>query len=145
MQIEFRDDLDAIGIHGYFPLAVDARTATAADVAAAWRPHLDRLAPLAKRWDKPIVFTEIGYPSHAGALREPWASDGSRPVDQRLQAVAYEGTLAALGAMPWVRGVFFWKWFSGGASNPAESDPYEPEAKEAEHVLARWYSRATRF
>jgi hypothetical protein len=142
-QIEFWDELDAIGVHGYFPLSVDKKEKeiAAEDVAKAWSPHLLRLAALAEHWKKPIVLTELGYPSHTGALARPWHSDPSLPEDQRLQAVAFQGTLSALGASPFIRGVFFWKWFSGGNDNPAEDDPYEPTDKEAESVLRRWYRR----
>jgi hypothetical protein len=141
-QIEFWDALDAIGVHGYFPLSTSAGEGevTAAEVAAAWAPHLDLLAPLAARFGKPIVLTEIGYPAHRGALREPWSSNGALPEDPRLQAIAYEGTLSALGARPFIRGVFWWKWFSGGAKNPGDSDPYQPTPA-AESVLRRWFAR----
>lgn len=140
-QIEFWDQLDAIGLSGYCPLAVRSseHEVTPEEVAAAWQPHLDRLAALAKHFEKPVVLTEVGFPSHTGALREPWRSDGSLPEDQRLQAIAYQGTLAALGAAPFIRGVFVWKWFSGGAHNPGEDDPYEPADKQAEQVLRRWF------
>lgn len=141
--IEFWDRLDAIGVHGYHPLNVGKPDdqVTANDVALAWQPHLDRLALLSDKYKKPVIFSEVGYPSHRGALREPWKSDGKLPPDERLQAIAYQGTLAALNHAPWVRGAFFWKWFSGGTDNPAEEDPYEPADKEAEMVLRRWFRR----
>lgn len=139
-QVEFWDALDVIGVHGYFPLGgAELEQASADQIAAAWRPHLERLAALAARARRDVVFTEIGFPAHAGALREPWAADGARPEDEGLQARAYEGTLRAIAAAPFVRGTFWWKWFSGGRGNPHENEPFDPSGRAAEKVLARWY------
>jgi hypothetical protein len=141
-QVEFWDALDAIGVHAYYPLGGEAlERGTSEDVAKAWSPYLERLSKLAEKTKKPIVFTELGYPAHRGALAEPWKADGDRPIDEGLQARAFEGTFRALSRAPFVRGVFVWKWFSGGADNPHEREPYDPSGKAAEKVIARWYAR----
>lgn len=140
-QIEFWDALDVVGVHGYYPLgdATLERQGTAEDIARAWKPVLDELAKISARTGKQVVFTELGYPAHEGALLRPWESDGKRPLDEALQARAYEGTLKALAGAPFVRGVFWWKWFSGGHDNPHEQEPYDPSGKAAELVLQKWY------
>jgi hypothetical protein len=139
-EIEFWDALDAIGVHAYFPLGgADLERGDADAVARAWKPHLDALQQLTARTKKPVVFTEIGFPSHRGALTTPWHADGSLPVDEDLQARAYEGTLRAIAGAQFVRGVFWWKWFSGGPANPHEREPYDPAGKAAEVVLRRWF------
>jgi hypothetical protein len=138
-QIEFWDALDAIGVHAYFPLGASLEQGSIEMIAAAWKPFLLRLSRLAERYNKPVVLTEIGYPSHKGALKEPWRSDPSLPTDEGIQARAYEGALRALSLAPFVRGIFVWKWFSGGPDNPHERDPYDPSGKAAERVLARWF------
>lgn len=141
-QIEFWDALDAIGVNAYFPLGTGLDRATAEEIARAWRGPLARLEKLAAVKKKPIVFTEIGFASHAGALERPWSSDRALPEDQDLQARAYEGTLLALSGAPFVKGVFWWKWFSGGPDNPHERDPFDPSAKKAEAVLRAWFRGA---
>jgi hypothetical protein len=138
-QIEFWGELDAIGVHAYFPFSAELEQASSEVIASAWKPLLDRMRVVAERHRKPIVFTEIGYPAHKGALERPWHSDRSLPPDEGVQARAYEGALRALSEAPFVRGIFVWKWFSGGADNPEEHDPYDPSGKAAEQVLARWY------
>lgn len=140
-EIEFWDALDAIGVHAYYPLGRTHETASAEDVRRAWLPHLASLRALSERFDKPIVFTEIGYPAHRGALEEPWRSVSELPIDEELQARAYEGTLRALSEAPFIRGVFFWKWFSGGRENPHEHDPYDPSGRAAERIIRRWFAQ----
>ncbi|MCK6546867.1 hypothetical protein L6R52_13545 [Myxococcota bacterium] len=139
-QIEFWDALDAVGVHAYYPLGGDAlEAASADDIARAWQPVLAELRKIADKTKKPLVFTEVGFPAHRGALAKPWEADGARPLDEGLQARAYEGTLRALASAPFVRGTFWWKWFSGGHENPHEREPYDPSGKAAERVLKRWY------
>jgi len=139
-QIEFWDALDAIGVGAYYPLGGD-ELATAEDVERAWAPILLRLSKLNAKWKKPVVLMELGYPAHKGAMREPWRADSSLPLDEGIQARAFEGTFRALSGAPFVRGVFIWKWFSGGEDNPHEKEPYDPEGKAAEKIIARWFAK----
>jgi hypothetical protein len=138
-QIDFWDALDAIGVHAYYPLGAALESRDSAAIAEAWGPTLAALGQLSAKWNKPVVLTELGFPAHAGALAEPWRSDSSKPIDEGLQARAYEGTLRALAGAPFVRGIFVWKWFSGGRDNPHESDPFDPSGRAAEAVLGRWF------
>jgi hypothetical protein len=141
-RIEFWDALDAIGIDGYYPLGETLESKDADAIKDAWAPFLERLKRTSENVKKPVVFTEIGFPAHRGALAKPWHSDASLPVDEGLQARAYEGTLRALAAAPFIRGVFLWKWFSGGRDNPHEHDPYDPSGRAAEQVILRWFQKA---
>lgn len=138
-QIGFWKDLDCIGVNAYFPFAASLESASAAQIAAAWRGPLDRLEALSKKLDRPVVVMELGYPSHAGALSQPWRSDGDLPRDEAIQARAYEAAFSAFATRPWLRGVFLWKWFSGGVAQHGERDPYEPEGKQSEAVMRRWF------
>ena len=68
--VSFWDALDFIGVSGYFELTSQA-SPMRADLVAAWRPIVARLERLASRWEKPIVFTELGYRSVDFAARYP--------------------------------------------------------------------------
>jgi hypothetical protein len=141
-QIQFWDSLDWIGVNAYFALGAELEKddVTVEAIATEFLKQLKRFEAVADKKKKPVVLTEIGFPSHAGALSEPWKSDTDRSMNEPLQARAYDAALTAIDQAPWVRGVFFWKWFSGGRSNPFEKDPYQPEGKQAEKVLVRWFS-----
>jgi hypothetical protein len=109
--------------------------------ASSARGRRSSSAVSSAKWKKPVVLMELGYPAHKGAMREPWKADSSLPLDEGIQARAFEGTFRALSGAPFVRGVFIWKWFSGGEDNPHEKEPYDPEGKAAEKIIARWFVR----
>src|SRR5262249_28895385 len=71
-QIKFWDALDYIGVQAYFPLAGGDHP-TLDDLKKGWAPHVEHLAALSRRFDRPVLFTEIGYASAPGAAARPWA------------------------------------------------------------------------
>jgi len=118
-RVPFWDALDAIGVQAYFPLS-DAERPTREELAAGWRPVLDRLRDLSLRTGKPVVFTELGYDLSTDAARTPWVP-GRREEDPAraaaLQADCFAVALEQLAReRDWLRGAFLWKWFVGGAS-----------------------------
>jgi hypothetical protein len=133
------DALDYIGINAYFPLGANAEPSVG-ELVAAWQPHLDRLARLSERHGKPVIFTEAGYPAVRGGTTTPWGAEGAS--DPALQARAYEALLEACSARDWWNGVYWWKWFTGGAVNEYDESPFSPEGLPAEDVIRRWYSPA---
>ena len=78
--VPFWDALDFIGVSAYFALAKKP-VPTRGELVAGWQPITARLARLAERWDKPIVFTEIGYRSVDFAAQYPWKADDTTPVN----------------------------------------------------------------
>ena len=154
--VSFLDAVDYIGVDAYDPLS-DARNPTVAELAAGWttissNPWVARRlafhSPMAnyralwERYHKPIIFTEIGYKSVAGAVGRPgdWKWDG--PVDLQAQARAYEAFFEVWSRQTaWVKGAFFWNWEP--ATRPEQTvwglKGYTPQDKPAALVLTRWY------
>ena len=83
----FWDSLDFIGISAYFNLS-DAPNPSPAELAQGWDRALAPLAELSRRFDRPVLLTEVGYPAIAGAARAPWR-EGPGPADAWLQARLY--------------------------------------------------------
>jgi hypothetical protein len=136
--VRFWDVLDFIGVSGYYPL-VNARSPDRASLVAAWGPILDRLAALAGRFHRKIVFTEAGYRSaDFGAWRQ-WEVPANAPVNLLLQKEAYEAFFDAVWPQPWFGGAYFWKWFSNPGHSGPDSNEWEMETKPAEAVLAHRY------
>lgn len=140
-QIAFWDALDYIGVNAYFPL-LNTEGATVAELEAAWAPHVSALRAFAERWQRPIVFTEIGYRSSADAAIHPglWKSDA--PSSAMTQARAYEAVFRAFAGETWFRGLYWWKWQSdddraGGLNDVA----FTPQHKPAEFVVRTYYGR----
>ena len=109
-QVPFWDAVDWIGVQAYFPLsALDHPSVEALE--AGWEQPLRQLAELSRRFDKPVLFAEIGYDVSPGAAREPWRrnsreSEANRTLQRRLMEVA----LQKIETQPFIAGMFWWKW-----------------------------------
>jgi len=140
-QVPFWDALDAIGVSAYFPLSEEPRPSVET-LVGAWRPIRARLARLAQRFERPIVFTEIGYHPAEGALKEPWAWEvGDAALAPENQAHAYEAALRTFLEEPWFGGIFWWKWHAE-AQHRRRGSPagtFSPQGLPAEEVLRRAY------
>jgi hypothetical protein len=137
-RVAFWDALDFIGVQAYFPLA--ARPQRDVDsLSAAWAPIRARLAAVAARTGKPIVFTEIGYRSERGAAVEPWRWRSGEPPDSLEQAACYEAAFRALWRETWFGGTYWWKWFPSGSARTPRDRLFSPQGKPASAILAHWY------
>jgi Glycoside Hydrolase Family 113 len=148
-EIPFWQNLDFIGVQGYFPLTdkplEDGEGPTVEELRAGWKAPLEQLRALHRRTGLPVVFTEVGYKSTADAAVEPWrwaprGAPGATPVDLETQQRCYEAFFEEVWKEPWVAGAYFWKWFPhhSRAGGPEDAD-FTPQNKPAEKVLARWY------
>ena len=104
---------------------------------AGWDRALDPLEAASRRWKRPVLLTEAGFPSVPTAAKAPWREERA-PADVWLQARCYEATLRALSRRPWVEGAFFWLWER--TSPPPFRDPsHAIVGKPASFTMARWY------
>jgi hypothetical protein len=141
--VPFWDALDFIGVSAYYPL-VDGRAPSRAALVEAWQPIVRRLAALADRWQRPIVFTEAGYRSADFGAWRNWEVGRDAPVNLTLQADAYAALFDAVWKEPWFGGVYWWKWFSHPDHSGPESNDFELEGKPAAEVVRRFYRDAAR-
>jgi hypothetical protein len=93
-------------------------------------------------YHKPMIFTEIGYKSVAGALARPgdWKWKGA--VDLELQAKAYEAFFEVWSReSAWMKGAFLWNWEPElhPERNAGGLQGYTPQNKPAAAVVTRWY------
>jgi hypothetical protein len=142
--VPFWDAVDMIGVQAYFPLAAEP-TDDVDVLAAGWEPWLERLEAVARREDRRVVFTEIGYRTNTNAAVEPWlwerqTSGGGDAAGRRTQQACYEAFFHAVWPRDWVGGAYFWKWFphherAGGD----EDDGFTPQRKPAQVTLAERY------
>ncbi|MCG6928166.1 MAG: hypothetical protein LJF30_23020 [Acidobacteria bacterium] len=134
--IQLWDALDFIGVSAYFPLS-DRADPSLGELEAGWARALEPLEAASKRWGRPVLLTEAGFPSIASAARSPWKEEKTR-ADVWLQSRCYEATLRALADRPWIEGAFFWLWER--SSEPAFRDPsHTIKGKPAMFVMGRWY------
>ena len=137
--VRFWDALDLVGINPYFAIA-DSPDPTAEQLAAGCRGWMDTL----EAWrseagiDKPILYTEIGYPSFDGGAMKPWGSEESGlDPDPAEQAAAYEAFLSTVGEREWCAGCFLWRWEPYPHAGLRYPTGHTPQDKPAEKVIAR--------
>ncbi|HYU34488.1 MAG TPA: hypothetical protein VEW48_20235 [Thermoanaerobaculia bacterium] len=131
----FWGDLDLLGLNMYYPLAGPGEQPRADSPRV--RELQAKLAAMARRYGKPVLFTEVGYAASAAAAAEPWKEDHG-PLDPAMQARCYEVVFEAFSREPWLAGLFWWKWPSHGLG--AADDPsFSPLGKPALGVLEKWY------
>jgi Glycoside Hydrolase Family 113 len=145
-RVPFWDAVDFIGIQAYYPLSSSARP-TPAEMRASWTRISADLEPLSRKAGRPVAFTEIGYRSVAGGVKEPWKWDTDGAADFRLQSEAYRAFFETIWGRPWFAGAFVWKWnprlaATGKLDGSAERD-FTPQGKPALDVIREYYRVAS--
>lgn len=139
--IDWWDALDYVGVSAYYPLT-DQDNPTLEQLQAAWQPWVRLLSGIASRWQRPVIFTEIGYRNMNGANRRPWDWTLSGTPDLQTQAKCYQAAFDSLWLQPWFAGMFWWEW----GTNPDQGEPqdtgYTPHNRPAEQVLRSWYTNS---
>lgn len=142
--VTFWDDLDFIGVQGYFPLS-DKKHPSVEEMKKGWETHIPQLRALHKKYNKQIVFTEIGYKSSPSTAITPWEwheefSAFDDEISLKTQADCYEAFFQTFWNEPWFDGVFFWKWFPDYTYISGRgSDLFSPQYKPAEKVMQKWF------
>ncbi len=142
--VSFWDRLDLIGLDGYFELT-NKSDPTLAELVAAWRRNkngFDAVAAVTTLYNAyqiPIIFTEIGYKSSAGANIEPWRYDRPGAYDPTEQRNCMDAAFTVWSQRSsWMRGFFWWAWPVGAPS--ATDTDYNPRGKPAGDLLRAWQS-----
>lgn len=143
-RITFWKDLDYIGIQAYFPL-VENRSPSVEEVSAGWNKYLPVLDSVHQRYDRRILFTEMGYKSTADSAIEPWEwirdpSDQERGFSLETQANCYGAFFNVVWAQEWFAGVHVWQlrgdW--NGEVGRRKLD-FTPQGKPAMEVIAKGF------
>jgi hypothetical protein len=135
--LPFWDALDYLGLNMYYSLA--AANETPQHDSPRVQELVKKIGALARRHNKKVLFTEVGYPSTANAAVEPWTEDGGS-LDVEMQRQCYETVFEAFSPQPWLAGLYWWKWPSHGRGSLHEGN-YSPLGKPALDVVAQWYGK----
>lgn len=138
--VPFWPQLDAIGVDFYDPLSANPE-ASEADLNAGARAALTRLQPLARRFAKPVVLTEAGYPSVSAAWLMPSEEETARPFSEDDQARCVRALLSAIHTAPWCGGVFWWKVMSAGRPAGVGRKTFDLAGRPAEKIIRDEYRR----
>ena len=137
--VKFWDALDMAGIDAYFPLS-NRDNASIEEIRAGWTKWKSEIEKWQSRINKPVVFTEIGYPSSVHAPREPWAS-GRGNAKPELQAACYSAFFEEVSDSPWLAGTYWWHWSPHRHDGGRGDNHFSPRNKPAMQVLTEHYER----
>ena len=88
--------VDIVSVSSYFELSPEDHDATLETLVAAWVVERDRLTGFARSWRRPLMLSEVGYPSLPWAAGHPWnyVPKGKR-ADHDAQARCYRAFFEA--------------------------------------------------
>src|SRR5262249_42351812 len=134
--VSFWERVTYVGVTGYFELA---RAAGAPEEALTrtWDAARQRLTAFAASVGKPLLLTEVGYPSQKGSATRPWDYTATAPVDLEEQRRAYAAFASAWRGKAGLAGVVFWDW---GRPGGARDGSYTPRGQPAEKGLPRFFA-----
>ncbi len=142
-EVKWFDAVDYVGTSAYFPVA-DAGGATSEMMQERWSRIRDELYKVYEKWQKKIVFIEIGCRSANGCATMPWDfSHKDLPHDEDEQANFYDSCLATFADQPWFGGIFWWDWSTyiyDTKEEAAKENGFNIHLKKAEEVLKKWYA-----
>lgn len=133
--ITFWNELDYIGIDGYFPLNKE-KTPTVAETISNWKPIEKQLSYYSDSLKKQILFTEYGYRNIDFSGKQPWIDNNQSSNNEEAQSNLYQAFYQSIWKQNWFAGGFLWKWYpnhqnAGGKNN----NRFTPQNKAAEKVI----------
>jgi hypothetical protein len=140
----FGDCLDVVGMNTYDPIAKHDEYPTEGQIRDAWWWIVYKARTLEVRFRKPVMITEIGYPSVAHAHVGPWDFRTDKPADPGLQNDLVKGALQVL--FNWREGAAVFYYLYGEGLNHkvipgGEGDrTYAPWGKSVEGTLRNYYA-----
>lgn len=155
-KINWWDAVDIIGISAYYPVGTSNIAAAMAEdmnnidnkssveqMKKNWEPVRRNLKELAIKWNRPILFAEIGVRSAKGSSAVPWEYYNNWPYDADEQARYYQAALEMFWNEKWFAGFAWWAWHSElyPKERAARDRSFCPYGKPAEQVVKSWYGK----
>lgn len=152
--VAFWDAVDVIGVDAYVPLSTAANPSVA-DIAAGWSvvpqypewahdatndmSPLDFYHSLSVQYDKPVMFTELGYRNDDDAAKDPGIWSSGTPRNDEMQRRCYQAYFQVRPQIgPWFIGAQFWAWFPEPDTNIGAKEAdigFSPQTRIAETAI----------
>ncbi|AZQ57781.1 hypothetical protein EJ994_02795 [Maribacter sp. MJ134] len=147
--VGFWDRLDYIGIQAYFPLT-KMENPDLETIEKGWDKHILELKGVHEKYEKPILFTEVGYKSESNATIKPWEwgsgfSILTKKKSDKTQQLAFEALFNKCWDQPWLAGIYIWEWNVRTTEESAATDlNFSPRFKPAENVIAKGFKNTVK-
>jgi hypothetical protein len=132
--IKFWDAVDQIGLTAYYRLT-ESYEPKLSELVAAWAKIRAQVLAWQKTVNKPLVLTEVGYPSLDGAARSPWDYTTGKAMDLEEQRLCFEAFRLTWQDVPELHGVYFWNWWG---PTDGKNTWYTPHGKPAMGEIMKW-------
>lgn len=109
-KVSFWSYLDYVGISGYFELTDDS-DATLDEMIRSWSKIRVVVLDWLSQYSKPLIFTELGYPSCDGGAVYPWDYTRKARIDLEEQRRGLSAFRRVWSFEPRLHGVYFWNWW----------------------------------
>ena len=145
-EISFWDELDYVGIQAYFPLS-DKMNPSTNHISDGWNRYIKSMETIQNKYNKQIIFTELGYKSTADSAIEPWKWLEHAKVEERhysleTQSNCYKAFFNSVWNKPWFGGVHIWQWSTYKRNPSIKKDlNFTPQGKPAEHIIAEAFAQ----
>jgi hypothetical protein len=138
--VKWWDDLDIVGMTTYYDLT-GGKEAVMDTLLAAWKPIKAEILNWQAKVNRPLLFTEVGWPNQTTCAQYPW--DYYRATDKpdpKLQADCFEAFFQTWIHEKAVAGFLVWEWRNhpGQAIGPSDTS-YVPCGKPAMSVIRKYF------
>lgn len=144
-KITFWKDLDYVGIQAYFPL-VENKYPSVKQISKGWKKYLISFKSIYKKYNRKILFTEVGYKSTADSGIAPWEwidepSNQNKSFSTETQANCYQAFFNTVWKKDWFAGVHIWQLRSDYLERDSENNKldFTPLGKPAESIIAKGF------
>lgn len=139
--VPFWNELDYIGIQAYFPIS-STDNPTLEELENNWRKHIEKIESVSSKFNKPILFTELGYKSIQGTSKKPWEWNGVKNVyskiSKREQLLCYQAFFNTIWKETWFHGIHIWEWQGQGISDGNNAN-FTIEGKPSLNLIAKYF------
>ncbi|MGA2914690.1 MAG: hypothetical protein ABSE89_01540 [Sedimentisphaerales bacterium] len=157
-KVNWFDALDVISISAYYPVGTDDVLIALKDdlskvppsdssveaLKRRWKPIKERLEKISEKFDRPMLFIELGVCSAKGCSAAPWTHEEPNMIyDGDEQKRYYQATIETFWNEPWFIGFAWWEW-SSHLYNLQEADKnigFGVYGKPAEQLIRQWYGK----
>ncbi len=138
--VSWWDEIDIVGMTTYYDLT-KGKQPTVQRLLASWQPIRRDVLAWQRTINRPILFTEVGWPNQVTCAQYPWdyTRNPDKP-DPTAQANCFEAFFRTWIREPSVAGFLVWEWRNAPGQDTGPKDTgYVPCGKPAMKVIQKYY------
>ncbi len=138
--ISLWNTLDFIGLNSYYPLS-DKNNPTDAELTSNFENVKAKIKTVYNTYQKPVVFTEIGFRSINTPWKEPHSKGDNTIFNDTDQDRMYKIIFKGIENESWCKGILWWKFPSYIEHRGKQNNGFTPNNKKTEQTIKYWFSK----